>query len=481
MIDRSNVEWGLDRSVWLPRSTRSLLAFPECGTLPDGRCQVDQLGCSILTDNPSYIFKRMHNIDYLNELRTWLRQTSEVPTPQDLAGMPILIVGAGTMGAEIATLAADAGVPIGLYDTQRQAASDLAQHLARRDPECNVQFHPELTDVASRPYALVIETITEQLEAKRRLLAELEQWIPKSTLLTSNTSTLPLKSLADSLTNPDRLVGMHFLLPVRDREIIEIVAPEGGSPLWVTSACQWCKQLGKLPLVVGDEIGFLVNRLLNAVLVRAVELWADGIFPVEIDRAALEFGLGFGPFIAMDHIGLDTVVRAGAVFWRKFPDQPRPSPLLPALVKRRRLGRKVDHGIYDYDQGGIRDSSRATQLEFLSTRPEILGGVCEEVNSIWQRYHSGTLRSADRAWIQSCLWTALIREAVAVCDEGYVKDARAVDSAWLFGLGISRDLGGPFQWALQEGHVDSFAWEMIPEIEPMLEGLRQHAAVIMSQ
>ena len=148
MIDRSNVEWGLDRSVWLPRSTRSLLAFPECGTLPDGRCQVDQLGCSIFTDNPSYIFKRMDNIDYLNELRTWLRQTSEVPTPQDLAGMPILIVGAGTMGAEIATLAADAGVPIGLYDTQRQAASHLAQHLARRDPECNVQFHPELADVA---------------------------------------------------------------------------------------------------------------------------------------------------------------------------------------------------------------------------------------------------------------------------------------------------------------------------------------------
>jgi 3-hydroxyacyl-CoA dehydrogenase/enoyl-CoA hydratase/3-hydroxybutyryl-CoA epimerase len=386
------------------------------------------------------------NIDELDDLRNWLKGTSSFQHSPPLAPGPMLVLGAGTMGTQIAMQATEVGLEVGLFDLSLQNALDLRDQLQAQYPGSSIVVHRELNDISSVPYALVVETIVEKLAAKRRLFSQLERLVSKNALLATNTSTIPLMQLSESMQEPQRLVGMHFLLPVLERELIEVVMRNESQMPWVRQACQWCQRLQKLPLVVKDEIGFLVNRLLNAVLAQSIELWATGVSPRDIDIAALELGLGFGPFIAMDHIGLETVVRAGAGFWQKFPGRPRPSPILPALLKRQRLGRKSLQGIFDYHHMTPVDSTREAQLEFLSRIPN--EGPCREVTP---------------AEIQSSLWTALVSEAIAVCHEGYVDDPRAVDAAWIFGLGIARDPGGPFEWARRSGNVEQFSWDR-PEV-----------------
>lgn len=389
----------------------------------------------------------------------------------------MLVLGAGTMGTQIAMQAADVGLEVGLFDLMPQRAFDLQDQLHALYPNASITVHSELKNISSVSYGLVVETIVEQLAAKRCLLAEVETLVSSDTLLATNTSTIPLIQLTEEMQDTERLVGMHFLLPVLDRELIEVVMGSESQMAWVRQACHWCQRLQKLPLVVKDEIGFLVNRLLNAVLARSIELWANGISPREIDIAALEFGLGFGPFIAMDHIGLETVVRAGAGFWQKFPGRPRPSPILPALLKQKRLGRKSLQGIYDYQQTAPVDSTREAQLEFLARTPNLPWGVPEEVVEIWSRYHDNAFRDVPRQELQSCLWTTLVMEAIAVCDEGYVDDPRAVDAAWIFGLGIARDPGGPFEWARRPQNVDEFSWDPAAGIAERKKRLLELAAI----
>ena len=250
---------------------------------------------------------------------------------------------------------------------------------------------------------------------------------------------------------------MHFLLPVLDRELIEIVVQRSSSAELVSAARLWCKQLNRLSLVVNDQTGFLVNRLLFPVFSRAIDLWLAGNSPLLIDEVALEMGLGFGPFVAMDHIGLDTVVRAGAGFWQLFPGRPRPSPALPALVKRGRLGRKTQRGVYDYLGSHPQGSEPASQLRFIrQLKSERNAGLSDEVAEICRQYAVDRPRQVSPSEIQRELWTALLNEALSVCEDRYVKDPREVDAAWLFGLGISDKLGGPFQWAARSGNLTEF-------------------------
>lgn len=417
------------------------------------------------------------NAAELDDLRNWLRSSSYFQPTTALARQPVLILGAGTMGTEIAMQATEVGLEVGLFDLTPQHAFDLRDQLLVRYPEASVHVHRELNEISSVSYGLVVETIVEQLSAKRRLLSEVEALVSVEALLATNTSTIPLIQLAEEMRDSDRLVGMHFLLPVLERELIEVVKVSEGQTPWVQLACQWCQRLQKLPLVVKDEIGFLVNRLLNAVLARSVELWAKGVAPREIDIAALELGLGFGPFIAMDHIGLETVVRAGAGFWQKFPGRPRPSPILPALLKQRRLGRKSLQGIYDYQHTAPTDSTREAQLEFLTQTQDSPWGVPKEVIEIWGKYYDTPFLDLPRQSIQGCLWTTLVLEALAVCDEGYVEDPRAVDAAWIFGLGIARDPGGPFEWARRPGNVDQFSWDPAAGFEDRKPRLLELAAM----
>ena len=354
------------------------------------------------------------------------------------------------MGQQIAELAVKADLKVGLFDLDQELANRVAQSLgAEAGADVHVYTSPDSIE-ASR-YGLAIETIVEQAAAKQKLLTTLESVLTETCLLATNTSTLPIAMLSQPLRCRERLVGMHFLLPVSDRRLVEIVAgPEQQKQADEASA--WVRRLDRLPLVVGDQTGFLVNRLLFPMLARGVQLWLEGTSPLKIDRAALDAGFGFGPFLAMDHIGLDTSVRAGAGFWQMFPKRSRPSPILPALVKRKRLGRKTNAGVLSYAKTSPGHSDANAQLEYLAELADSAAPLDAEVVSLVEQYGdkkcAGELPGESPVPIEvaSELWSAVLSEAIRVTEEGYVSDPREVDVAWTFGLGLDRRLAPPMRW-----------------------------------
>ena len=195
----------------------------------------------------------------------------------------------------------------------------------------------------------MLETIVETLEVKRTALRHIEPGLRQGVLLASNTSTIPIAQLANVLAVPERFCGIHFCNPVRHRRLVEVVRGRETSDVTTATAVAYAKELGKLPIVVRDSPGFLVNRILFPYL-RAVAGAIGRRHPAEqIERVALEFGMLLGPLGLYDLIGIDTAFYAGRSMWDKFRDRIVPSPILPALFKAGRLGLKKNIGFYVYD------------------------------------------------------------------------------------------------------------------------------------
>ena len=169
---------------------------------------------------------------------------------------------------------------------------------------------------------LVIEAAVEKMEAKKQIFAKLDaQAVNPETLLATNTSALSLAEIAGATKNPGRVVGIHFFNPVHKMQLVEVVSPPQTSPETVQRAVQFARQIGKLPVVVKDSPGFLVNRILVPYLLEAGLLFESGARATEIDEAMLDFGMPMGPLRLIDEVGVDIAADVAATLAGKFSDR----------------------------------------------------------------------------------------------------------------------------------------------------------------
>jgi 3-hydroxybutyryl-CoA dehydrogenase len=283
------------------------------------------------------------------------------------------IVGTGAMGRGIAEVAAARGfetvlvkaTPGPLDGARRLVAESLGRAVKKG------RLSAEALDLALGRLTLtsdldalsscdvVIESIVEELEAKRALFGELEPRVGPAAVLASNTSSLPLAQLADGLRAPSRFVGIHFFSPVPAMKLVEIAATPRTYPHAVEAAQQLARALDKTPVMVGDSSGYIVNRLLVPYLLDGIAALQAHVAPAESIDTAMKLGCGhpMGPLALADAIGLDVVYAMAKTMHRELNDRRySPPALLRRLVLNQHLGKKSNLGIYDYSTDPPREN-----------------------------------------------------------------------------------------------------------------------------
>jgi 3-hydroxybutyryl-CoA dehydrogenase len=281
----------------------------------------------------------------------------------------LAVVGAGSMGAQIAQQAALAGIDVTLQDQEpsqlHKALESNRGHLARRvekgrltkeEADAAVERVRTTTDLrtAVEHADIVIEAVFEDLEIKRFVFRELDAASPASSVLASNSSTIGISKLADVTGRPDRCVNMHFFYPVLVMDLVEIVRGPQTSDETVERALALAHEMGRTPVVLNKEIdGFIVNRILHAATQEAYRLLDAGVASFEDIDVAVEKGLNWpmGPFRLGDFSGLDVTYNARLHMYRTTGDERyRPSAQLEKKVKEGKLGRKTGEGWYTYEK-----------------------------------------------------------------------------------------------------------------------------------
>ncbi|RKZ37658.1 MAG: crotonase [Gammaproteobacteria bacterium] len=362
-------------------------------------------------------------------LRERLRTLSKLPDcPKPTH---IHVVGAGVMGGDIAAWCALKGFRVSLQDPRPEAvagalkrAHRLYRRRLKRTHKVTAAMDRLIPDAQGHGLAradVVIEAIVEDLEAKRGLFRDLEARCKAETLLTTNTSSIPLEQIAETMANPARLVGVHFFNPVAKMPLVEIVAGRQSGKHWLDRACAFAGDLDRLPLPVKSAPGFLVNRALMPYLLEAVTLVDEGV-PVEVvDRAATDFGMPMGPVLLADTVGLDICLSVARILAESLGNEVPDT--LQTMVEQGRLGKKSGGGFYDH--GGKRPKP-------MTPAPEDLSGI--DVDA-----------ARDR------LTHRLFNEIAACIAEGVVADEELADAGMVFGTGFAPFTGGPCQFMAARG------------------------------
>lgn len=256
------------------------------------------------------------------------------------------VLGGGIMGAGIAAAFRRKDVPVVVYDIAPGGREMVERNLLREEVS-GAEFTDQLSDLSG--CNVVIESVVEKIDVKQELLKAVEDVVSPSCLIGSNTSTIPISRLASVLQRPDRFCGIHFLHPVRYRQLTEIVCGEQTAPATLDQADAVLKSVDQTPLWVKDCPGFVVNRLLQPYLNEALILLQEGVDMDRIDNAAVNFGMAWGPVKTMDEIGIDTTFNAGRVLYEAFPDRITVSPIIVSLYKSKCLGVKSGQGFRVWD------------------------------------------------------------------------------------------------------------------------------------
>jgi 3-hydroxybutyryl-CoA dehydrogenase len=271
----------------------------------------------------------------------------------------VLVVGAGQMGGGIAQVVAASGRHVSLHDSQPGATDraletmekSLAKLAAKGGPPADEVLH-RITVVADLvPAALLIEAVVEDADVKEQLFRRADQELPVHAVLASNTSSIPIGTLAAATDRPDKVIGMHFFNPVPVLKLVEIVRGRDTSDETAEAITELARELGKTPAVANDFPGFVSNRILMPFINEAACALHDGVAEAEaIDTIArLGFAHPLGPLALADLIGLDTCVAIMEVLREGLGDERyAPCPLLVEHVAAGRLGRKSGLGFYEY-------------------------------------------------------------------------------------------------------------------------------------
>lgn len=272
-----------------------------------------------------------------------------------------VVIGAGTMGADVAVVLARGGCRVSVTEpsaekrerltAQLRAALEPLQMANRAEA---VQAVAALHDVDWADVVLVVECIPEQLELKRALFAQLVTLAPPGTVLTSNSSSFPISRIAHGLATQARMFGLHFFMPAHLVPLVEVVLGPYSDAAQAGRLCSFMRGCGSVPVLVRkDKPGFLANRLQHALAREALALIDEGVASAQDVDAAVRFGFGFrylaaGPILQRDHAGLDVHCAAAATIYPDLCNATEPARVLREHVSAGRLGMKSGAGFYDW-------------------------------------------------------------------------------------------------------------------------------------
>jgi 3-hydroxyacyl-CoA dehydrogenase / enoyl-CoA hydratase / 3-hydroxybutyryl-CoA epimerase len=348
-------------------------------------------------------------------------KVEEGASPRDVhsPAAHVHVVGAGTMGGDIAAWCALRGLTVTLQDQNAERLSPAMGRAAKlfserlKDPlrvrDAQDRLIPDVAGDGVARADVIIEAIFENLEAKQQLFTSLEAKAKSTALLATNTSSIPLEEIAAPMRDPGRLIGLHFFNPVPRMMLVEVVVGASTRAELIPSASAFTRQIDKLPMPVKSAPGFLVNRILAPYLMEAMRCVDEGMTPETVDEAALAFGMPVGPIELADTVGLDICLAVGKMLGRDTAPPKRLSELIAAGY----LGRKTKRGFYDWSGGKAAKSAPGVVPPGLSDR----------------------------------LIHPLVTEAEAALAEGIVADADLVDAGAIFGTGFAPFRGGPLHYA----------------------------------
>ena len=361
------------------------------------------------------------------------------------------VLGAGIMGGGIAYQAASKGLPIIMKDIKaeqldlgmREASKHLSSGMARgkvtpvQMGETLSRIRPTLNYGDFGETDIVIEAVVENPKVKHAVLKEVEGLVKDNCILASNTSTISITYLASVLERPENFVGMHFFNPVHRMPLVEVIRGEKSSEEAVATTVALAEKMGKVPVVVNDCPGFLVNRVLFPYFGAFDLLIKQGADFVQIDKVMEKFGWPMGPAYLMDVVGIDTGVHGAEVMAQGFPDRMKPDYKVSGqiLFEANRLGQKNGVGFYKYEtdkKGKLVKTADPQTVELL--KPFIDAPKQFEDQEIIDR-----------------LMIALCNETVRCLEDNIVSTPAEADMAMIMGIGFPPFRGGPCRYIDQIG------------------------------
>ena len=361
------------------------------------------------------------------------------------------VLGAGIMGGGIAYQAASKGLPIIMKDIKaeqldlgmREASKHLSSGMARgkvtpvQMGETLSRIRPTLNYGDFGETDIVIEAVVENPKVKHAVLKEVEGLVKENCILASNTSTISITYLASVLERPENFVGMHFFNPVHRMPLVEVIRGEKSSEEAVATTVALAEKMGKVPVVVNDCPGFLVNRVLFPYFGAFDLLIKQGADFVQIDKVMEKFGWPMGPAYLMDVVGIDTGVHGAEVMAQGFPDRMKPDYKVSGqiLFEANRLGQKNGVGFYKYEtdkKGKLVKTADPQTVELL--KPFIDAPKQFEDQEIIDR-----------------LMIALCNETVRCLEDNIVSTPAEADMAMIMGIGFPPFRGGPCRYIDQIG------------------------------
>ncbi len=351
----------------------------------------------------------------------------------------LAVLGGGLMGSGVADVSIQRGLEVYLKEIDQEALAraekgiwDALERKTRKrilSPFQRDQIFSRLHGVVDyRGFSrlpLVIEAVFEDLELKQRILREVEEHLPETAVFASNTSSLPIASIAEASSRPETVLGMHYFSPVQKMPLLEIIVTDQTADWARATAVEVGIRQGKTVIVVGDGPGFYTTRILAPMMNEAMLVLGEGARVEELDRAMKRFGFPVGPAALMDEVGLDVGAHVAGVLAPMFEARGLESdPKAAELVEAGYKGRKGGSGFYRYD------------------------GKKKTVNEEIYRYFGGSgRRPVPEGEIQQRLALVMVGEAIRCLEEDILHCPRDGDLGAILGLGFPPFLGGPFRWA----------------------------------
>ncbi len=372
----------------------------------------------------------------------------------------IAVIGAGTMGAGIAQLAAMRGTSVRLIDVSGDVLDRSMTGLRKRfdrlvekgkiDQAAGEAQFARITPSALfddlQSIELAIEAVVEDSAIKKKVFTALDESVPDTAVLATNTSSLSVTKIAESVKNPSRVVGMHFFNPAPLMALVEIIAGDRSSAEAVDFSYSAAESWGKTPVRAKDTPGFIVNRVARGYYLEALRLLGEGVAGVdEIDAVMRTHGtFRMGPFQLMDLVGLDVNYAVSLSVWKQMDKHPRftPHTIQKKLVDEKHLGRKTGRGFYDYSSESPLPAHAVNRRSF-----EFSPLLADAVRAMAMR--SGAVNASSTEQFVLCrILTAILNEAALTFSHG-VASADDIDTAMTKGTNYPK---GPLAWADEIGH-----------------------------
>jgi 3-hydroxyacyl-CoA dehydrogenase/enoyl-CoA hydratase/3-hydroxybutyryl-CoA epimerase/enoyl-CoA isomerase len=385
------------------------------------------------------------------------------------------VLGAGIMGGGIAYQSGLKGVPVLMKDIAQaslelgmtEASKLLNKRLSRgridgfKMAGILASITPSLHYAGIDESDIIVEAVVENPKIKASVLSDVEQQVNPDTVITSNTSTIPINHLAKSLKRPENFCGMHFFNPVHRMPLVEIIRGEHTSEETINRVVAYAAKMGKSPIVVNDCPGFFVNRVLFPYFGGFSMLLRDGADFTQIDKVMeRKFGWPMGPAYLLDVVGIDTAHHAQAVMAEGFPQRMGKSyrDAIDALFEANKYGQKNGHGFYSYSV----DKRGKPKKTFSEDILPVLSDVCAEKKDF------------DVQEIIQRMMIPMINEVVLCLEENIIASPQEADMALVYGLGFPPFRGGVFRYldsigiaefvAMAKQHSDLGAMYQVPQL-----------------